>query len=169
MTVSDDAKEAIKMAIQMERDGYDFYKKAAAQTSSEMGETIFKTLAKDELMHLDTFQKMFEEKVGKDDWDALVNSSKKYANISVFPKDLKATEGAKPDTNELDALHMAMDSEKAAIEHYTKILKFTEDEEVRRIIEEIISQERSHYLILQEEFDHLGKTGFWYDLDYLGG
>ncbi len=45
MTVSDDAKEAIKMAIQMERDGYDFYKKAAAQTSSEMGETIFKTLA----------------------------------------------------------------------------------------------------------------------------
>ena len=169
MTVSDDAKEAIKMAIQMEKDGYDFYKKAAAQTSSEMGETIFNTLAKDELMHLNTFQKIFEEEIGKDEWVALVNSSRKYAKLSVFPKDLTAVEGADPDTNELDALHMAMDSEKEAIEHYTKILEYTEDEEVRKIIEEIITQERSHYLLLQEEFDHLGKTGYWYDLDYLGG
>jgi rubrerythrin len=167
--VNDEVKEAIKMAIQMERDGYDFYNRAAAQTSSEMGETLFKTLANDELTHLDTFQKIFEDKVGKDEWDSLVDSSRKYANISVFPKDLKAMEGASPDTNELDALHMAMDSEKEAIEYYAKILESTEDEEVKKIIEEIIKQEKNHYLILQEEFNHLSVTGFWYELDYLGG
>jgi len=167
--VNDEVKEAIKMAIQMERDGYDFYNRAAAQTSSEMGETLFKTLANDELTHLDTFQKIFEDKVGKDEWDSLVDSSRKYANISVFPKDLKAMEGASPDTNELDALHMAMDSEKEAIEYYAKILESTEDEEVKKIIEEIIKQEKNHYLILLEEFNHLSVTGFWYELDYLGG
>ena len=157
------------MAIQMEQDGYGFYKKAAAQTSSKMGQTIFESLATDELVHLETFQKIFQDKVGKAEWDALANSSKKYEKLSVFPKDLKAVEGASPDTNELDALHMAMDSEQEAINHYTKILEDTKDEEVRKIIEEIIQQEKSHYFILQEEFTHLNDTGFWYEMDYLGG
>ena len=169
MSEPDDVKEAIKIAIQMEKDGYDFYRRAATQTSSKMGETIFQTLANDELMHLDTFQKIFEGRVGKGEWDSLVNSSKKYANLSVFPKDLKTTEGASPDTNELDALHMAMNSEKEAIDFYSGILEKTQDDEVKKIIGEIIQQEKSHYLLLQEEFDHLGRTGYWYDLDYLGG
>jgi rubrerythrin len=30
-------RDAIKTAIQMEKDGYAFYQKAAAQTSSDMG------------------------------------------------------------------------------------------------------------------------------------
>ena len=99
-----------------------------------------------------------------------MDSSKKYAKLSVFPKDLKAAaEGAGPDTNELDALHMAMDSEQQAIHHYSKILENTEDGDVRKIIEEIIQQEKSHYFILQEEFTHLSDTGFWYEMDYLGG
>ena len=59
MTATHDVKDAIRMAIQMERDGYDFYKKAAAQTSSEMGQTIFESLANDEIVHLETFQKIF--------------------------------------------------------------------------------------------------------------
>ncbi len=169
MTGTYDAKNALKMAIQMEKDGYDFYKKAAAQTSSAMGQSIFESLAGDELIHLDTFQKIFQEKVGKGEWNSLVDSSKKYANLPIFPKDLKAVEGANPDTNELDALHMAMDSEQHAVEYYTKIMEGTEDPEVKRIIKEIIQQERNHYLLLQEEFSHLSNTGFWYEMDYLGG
>ena len=35
-----DVKDAIKTAIQMEKDGYSFYKKAAAQTSSDMGQHL---------------------------------------------------------------------------------------------------------------------------------
>ncbi len=162
-------KDAIKTAIEMERDGYDFYTKAAARTSSEMGEIMFKSLAQDEVLHLEIFQKIFEENVGSTEWDALVNSSNKYADLPVFPKDLEAVEGANPDTSELDALHMAMDSEKDAIDYYTKILEDTEDSEVKKIIEEIIEQEKNHYWILHEEFTHLGKTGYWYDMDYLGG
>ena len=169
MTGTHDVKDAIEMAIQMERDGYDFYKKAAAQTSSKMGQTVFESLAKDEIVHLVTFQKIFEDKVGKAEWEALVNSSKKYEKLSVFPKDLKAVKGVGPDTSELDALHMAMDSEQQAIGHYSKILENTEDGDVRKIIEEIIQQEKSHYFILQEEFTHLSDTGFWYEMDYLGG
>ncbi len=169
MTYTDDVKDAIKMAIQMERDGYDFYMKASAQTSSQMGQSIFESLAGDEMIHLETFQKLFEAKVGKTEWEELVKSSRKYETMPVFPKDLNAIEGANPETNELDALHIAMESEQKAVEHYSKIVDAIKDEEIRKIINEIITQEKNHYHILQEEFTHLSSTGFWYDLDYLGG
>ena len=161
-------KDAIKTAIQMEKDGYSFYKKAAVQTSSEMGKSLFESLAGDELLHLEVFQKIFEDKVGKTEWNNLVNSSKKYANIPVFPKDLKAVEGANPDMDELDALRIAMDSEKEAIDYYNQINQKSTNNDLKDIINEIIEQEKNHYLLLEQEFDHLDKTGYWYDMDYLG-
>jgi len=167
--IDDEVKNAIKTAIQMEKDGYSFYKKASAQTSSEMGRDIFESLAKDEQLHLEVFQKLFEDKIEKSEWNNLVNSSKKYAEIDIFPQDLKQLEGANPDTNELDALEMAMDSEKNAIDYYGDIKEKTKEENIRQIINEIIEQEKNHYSILQEEFDHLSKTGYWYELDFLGG
>ena len=164
----ENVKDAIKTAIQMEKDGYSFYEKAAAQTSSDMGKTIFKSLAADELLHLEVFQKLFDEKVGKEEWYDLVNTSKKYADIPIFPKDLQMVEGANPDTNEIDALRIAMDSELKAIEYYTKIRKNSSDDEVNKIIDEIINQERNHYNVLEGEFHHINSTGYWFELDYLG-
>ena len=161
-------KEAIQTAIQMEKDGYAFYQKAAAQTSSDMGRSVFEDIAKDELLHLDVFQKLFEEKVSKSEWDDLVDSSKKYQEIPIFPKDLKTVEGVEPDTNEIDALRIAMDSEKEAIEYYTKIKENLNDSEVIKIIDEIIDQEKNHYSILEGEFNHINSTGYWFELDYLG-
>ena len=167
--IEDNVKDAIKTAIQMEKDGYAFYKKASSQTSSEMGKEIFESLANDEQLHLEVFQKLFEDRIEKSEWDDLVNSSKKYTEIDIFPKDLKQIEGANPDANELDAIHIAMDSEKNAIDYYGKIKEKINDEEIKKIIDEIIEQEKNHYSILQEEFDHLSKTGYWFELDFLGG
>lgn len=167
--IDEDVKNAIKTAIQMEKDGYAFYKKASAQTSSDMGREIFDSLANDEQLHLEVFQKLFEDRINKSEWNNLVNSSKKYADIDIFPKDLQQIEGANPDTNELDAIKIAMDSEKDAIEYYGKIKEKTKEEDIKRIINEIIEQEKNHYSILQEEFEHLTKTGYWYELDFLGG
>ena len=168
MSEIENVKDAIKTAIQMEKDGYSFYEKAAAQTSSDMGKTIFKSLAADELLHLEVFQKLFDEKVGKEEWYDLVNTSKKYADIPIFPKDLQMVEGANPDTNEIDALRIAMDSEQKAIDYYTKIRESSSDEKVNEIIDKIINQEKTHYNILEGEFHHINSTGYWFEFDYLG-
>ncbi|OGS40606.1 MAG: hypothetical protein A3K77_08170 [Euryarchaeota archaeon RBG_13_31_8] len=160
--------DAIKTAIQMEQEGYDFYQKAAGQTSSEMGKSVFKSLAADELLHLEVFQKLFDKKIGKEEWHSLVNSGMKYTDIQVFPKDLEKIEGANPDTNEIDALRIAMDSEKIAIEYYNEIKQKSKDSELNKIIDEIINQEKNHYQILEGEFHHINSTGYWFELDYLG-
>lgn len=164
----DNIKDAIKTAIQMEKDGFSFYEKAAAQTSSDIGKAVFKSLAADELLHLEVFQKLFDEKVGKEEWYDLVNTSKKYVDIPIFPKDLQVVEGANPDTNEIDALRIGMDSEQKAIDYYTEIRENSSDDEVNKIIDEIINQEKNHYNILEGEFHHINSTGYWFELDYLG-
>ncbi len=164
-----DVVAAVQTAIQMEKDGRSFYQRAAAETDSEMGRKIFESLAEDERLHLETFQKIFEDRLEGEEWDELTRSSRKYANIPVFPKDLSSVEGPDPDTNELDALNLAMNAEKEAIEFYQGILENTPDVEVRKIIEEIIHHEKNHYLLLNEEFTHLSSTGYWYQLDPLGG
>ena len=168
MSDIENVKEAITTAIQMEKDGYDFYQKAAAQTSSDMGKAIFKSLAADELLHLEVFKKLFEEQVGNDEWNDLVNASAKYADIPIFPKDLKKIEGANPETNEIDALRIAMDSEQRAIEWYSQIKGKISGEKVNEILNEIIKQEKNHYNILEGEFHHINSTGYWFELDYLG-
>jgi rubrerythrin len=168
MSKISDVKEAIKTAIQMEKDGYSFYKKAASQTSSEMGKSFFESLANDEQVHLDVFQKIFEDKVGKTEWDILVNSNKKYSELPIFPKDLESSEGANPNLDELDALRLGMDSEKEAIDYYNKIKEKSSNSDVKDILDKIIEQEKKHYLLLEQEFDHLDKTGYWFEMDYLG-
>ena len=168
MTEFEKIKDAIKTAIQMEQEGYSFYQKAAAQTSSEMGRTVFSSLAADELLHLEVFKNLFEEKLGQDEWNKLVNSGLKYADIQVFPKDLKKVEGANPDTNEIDAIRMAMDSEKRAIDFYVKIKQSITDNRKKEIIDEIIRQEKRNYTVLEGEFYHITSTGYWFELDYLG-
>lgn len=164
----ENVKDAIKTAIQMEKDGHSFYEKAAAETSSDMGRTIFKSLAADELLHLEVFKKLFDEKIGKQEWYNLVSTSNKYVDIPVFPRDLKKVAGTNPDTNEIDALRIAMDSEQRAIDFYTKIRDKSTDEELIKIIDEIIIQEKSHYTVLEGEFHHINSTGYWFELDYLG-
>ena len=169
MKIFRNVKNAIKTAIQMEQDGYDFYKKAAAQTSNEMGKAVFESLSEDELVHLDVFKKIFSENIGESEWNNLISSSKKYQILPIFPKDLKSIEGANPDTNELDALHIAMDSEQEAIDFYNEILANSTADDINKALNEIIEQEKNHYFLLQEEFRHLSTTGYSYELDYLGG
>jgi rubrerythrin len=161
-------KDAIKTAIQMEKDGHAFYTKAAGQTKSDLGRTVFESLAADELVHLETFQKIFQGRIDSVEWNTLVQSNSKYTNLTIFPKDLKTTEGADPNSDELDALRMGMDSEKEAIDYYTTVVNDTSDAEVKEILTEIINQEKNHYRLLQQEFTHLSSTGLWYDPDPRG-
>jgi rubrerythrin len=169
MAEIENVKDAILTAIQMEKDGYSFYIKAASQTESDMGKTIFESLAQDEQRHLDVFQKMFEDKVSESEWNDLVDSSKKYAKIPIFPTDLNDAPGMDAESTELDALRMAMDAEKEAIEYYGKIRENLENQDVKKLIDEIIEQEKNHYSLLEKEFNHINTTGYWFEFDYLGG
>ena len=104
-------------------------------------------------------------------WDKqdLVDSSKKYTTIPIFPTNLNETPGMDSESTDIDALRMAMDAEKEAVEYYQKIMNNLEDQDVIKVINEIIEQEKNHYSLLEKEFNHINSTGYWFEFDYIGG
>ena len=59
MTQEMKMEEAIKMAIQTEKDVMDFYLKAASLTDNERGKKVFEQLAKEEREHAEHFFKIY--------------------------------------------------------------------------------------------------------------
>ncbi|HEC76069.1 MAG TPA: hypothetical protein ENI33_02275 [Thermoplasmatales archaeon] len=56
--------EEIKIALQLEKDGYAYYKRASELCKNEYGKKMFKKLAEDEIKHLQKFKEIAEEIFG---------------------------------------------------------------------------------------------------------
>jgi len=155
---------AIKMAIQLEKDGMKFFTEAAKRTSSESGKKIFRTLAKEEAIHLETFQKMFDTLETVSDWRDLVKKMPLQRRAPIFEQRAKVDESVKPSAGELEALRTAMDHERAAIEFFTRESDKATNPTVKQVFDFVKGQEEYHYDLLQAEYDSVAGTGFWFDM-----
>ncbi len=155
---------SIKMAIDLEKRGQQFYRKAAEKTDNESGKRIFKMLAREEALHLDTFQKMLEELDAVHDWQYYVKGYPPQRRVPLFDEDqTRKTKQDQSHTDELVALRTAMDHERKAIAFFDSLLSKSEDAISRQVIEFIKEQEVFHYDLLQAEIDNITNTGFWFD------
>ncbi|TES92138.1 MAG: hypothetical protein E3J87_06110 [Candidatus Cloacimonadota bacterium] len=153
---------AIKVAIQMEKDGKRFYQDAAQKTENEVGKKMFKSLAQDEITHLDTFQKMFDTITGSEEWRELAEGLPKVGKIPVFEGEIEKKANA--NLSDLNAIRVAMDNERKSIDHYKKAAEETEDPLAEKIFNKIREEEEYHYDLLQVQRDYLTKSGFWIDI-----
>jgi len=160
--VSSTAIEAIKMAIQMEKDGRAFYEEAAKKTENKLGKKMFETLAKDEIEHLNTFQKMFDKITGTGEWREIAQDSPKKGKVPIFEEEIQKKGDVNP--TELDALRTAMDNERKSIDFYNNVAEETEDPLGKKIFTKIREEEKYHYDLLQAQLDYLTKSGFWFDI-----
>lgn len=157
------AAEAIKMAIQMEKDGRAFYEEAARKTTSKLGKEIFESLAKEEIKHLHTFQKMFEEITKSGDWKGEIEKySSKVRKAPLFQDNPEKVGDADP--NDVEAIRLAMDKERAGINYYTKLAEETSDDLARDLFNRIKIEEVYHYDLLQLQYDSLTRAGVWFNM-----
>ena len=156
------AVEAIKMAIQLEKDGREFFEEAARKTENQLGKKMFQRLAKDEIDHLKTFQKIFDTVTEGGDWGELAQKTPRVGKVPVFEKTGEEKRHVNP--GELDALRKAMNIEKDAIEFFRKATDGTEDPMAKKIFNTIQQEEEFHYDMLQAQYDSLSHSGMWYDI-----
>jgi rubrerythrin len=162
-TISDKTIEAIKTAIQMEEEGYQYYMDAAEATDNEMGQEMFRQLAKDEMTHRRTFEAMFDKLADAATWRKLASETPGVSELPVFKaksKELQKSKGMVADAN---AVRVGMEKERLSIEYYEKAARETNDEQARVIFNNIMEQEEFHFNLLQAELDSLQRTGFWFD------
>ena len=162
--LTDEIVSIIKEAIRLELDGQSFFEHVADATHNELGKKMFMKLANDEAQHLKVFSEIFTELVGED-WKKHIGDvkSKKASMIDALAK--KVAQGGKEGrASELEAISIAMDLERNAIEFFGNAATKTTDNKARDVFNRIADEERLHFDLLQAQYDYLTNSGYWFDV-----
>ncbi|ACM22161.1 ferritin-like domain protein [Geotalea daltonii FRC-32] len=143
-------QEALKLAIQAEKDSMDFYRRAAAVTKNERAKKVLELLANEEVGHLKSF---FDHYKGGEfgDLKSYMESPPNKKN-AIF---LALEKAIDEDTHEQKALEIALKEEKACIEQYTLLAKDIVDPLVRKIFEQVVKETQNHYEMIEDEYMHV--------------
>jgi rubrerythrin len=155
---------ALDVAIQTEKDGREFYQRAARKTRDEGGRVLFASLADDELEHLDILETQRESLSEQGRWLSPAETEEQMRpSISEgAPIFSRKALGDKVNeyTSDLSALRMALLLEKDAVAFYTSAAQQTEDIGGRAMYQRLVEMEKEHQRILDEEYGALAKE-FW--------
>ena len=144
------AQEALKLAIQGEKDSMDFYRKAASATKNERARKVFELLANEEVGHLKSF---FDHYKGGEFGN--VESFMKTPPDASNPSFKALAKAIDEDTHEKEALEIAMKEEKACIDHYSVLAKDIIDPLVKGIFDRVVKETQGHYDMIEDEYMHV--------------
>ena len=143
-------REAVKLAIQTEKDVMDFYLKAAALTNNERGKKVFEQLAKEEREHARHF---FDIYTGSDlgsfeDFMAQPPRAS-YAMIKRLEKSIDEN------VHERKAMELALQEEEDLAKNLRMTAAHIVDPSVRAVFDRIAEETETHYAIIESEFAHM--------------
>ncbi|MEE1199963.1 MAG: ferritin family protein [Christensenellales bacterium] len=142
--------EGLRIAVEMERRGERFYRRAAKISRAQDAVALLNQLADDEVYHAREFQRLYElemERRGDAPEDAYDDETNAYLTAMaadvVFPGGLMALR--KTGFDDVRAvLTTAIASEKDSILFYTELARLAGDGSAAEIFREIARQERGH-------------------------
>jgi rubrerythrin len=162
MPLQDDFAKAVQTAINLEKTGRAYYLHAAEKTENEAGQRLFTMLAQEEAVHLATFAKLMEQSADFAGWRDLLNGGKSALGLALFSQ-RSLDKSIRASASELEALSLAMEQERKAIDLFEKMAAQTSSKLAAQVFNLVREQEIVHYDLLQAELDHITKTGFWFD------
>lgn len=142
--------EAIKLAIQTEKDVMDFYLKAAALTNNERGKKVFEQLAKEEREHAGHFFKIY---TGSDlgSFEDFIAQPPK-ANHAMLKQLEKALD---ENVHERRAMELAMTEEEDLVKNLRMTAARIVDPAVRAVFDRMAEETETHYAIIESEYAHM--------------
>jgi len=158
------ALEVLSQALKLEREGREFYLKAAEETLSEKGQAMFLSLAEDEKMHAEMILRQLHALEGGGSYVLLPALGVRAIDLEakLFPPkraDVEKKVGLNP--NELDALHVALENEMKSYDLYRAAAKATKDEAGKRLYEWLTNAEMTHFNLLMNNYEALVSLGGW--------
>ena len=158
-----DTSQVLKVAIEMEKEGYKFYTENAKKISDEAGRAMFQQLAKDELDHQKLFETEYDSLTRTGKWRSMKQlPDSAFLKSHVFPSAEKVKKSQqKP--NELKALDIGLELERRSYEFYYGEAQRTNEPDAKAMLNHIAEIEKGHISILEAEKDYLTNTGYWFD------
>lgn len=147
--------EITKIAMDMEKEGQEFYRNAAALVNDEKTGSIFILLAEQEKRHAELFfdlHKMLSEINDLSDEYLYDENVSLYMKALVENKVFKQNEldRIKSMSSMKDALSIGINSEKSSILFYNEIIRNTKSTEVLGVLSLILDEEKKHLVDLTD-------------------
>src|SRR3972149_3097086 len=156
--------EALKIAINIEEEGLEFYSILMKNAKDAKAKEIFSQLASAEKKHLALFQKALLEVTdaatmaqGCEDYTVDLYL-KDLVDTGIFTKKGEARRLATEIKTDIDALKIGIQAEKDSILYYTEAAKNTKYEAGKKAFEQLTSEEKKHLKLLAEQLKVLKKT-----------
>ena len=160
----DKTLEGLKIAIQMEIDGKEYYLKVSRESRNELGKKLLEKLASEEDTHRQRFEQIYNAIKDKRAWptaDFRPDGGRTLRTIFARATEQMGAKAKTPKT-ELDAITTAMGMENKTFDYYTRQgANATEDAE-REFYYAVASEEREHYLILLDYYEYLKDPAAWF-------
>ncbi|MDY6820289.1 MAG: ferritin family protein [Deferribacterota bacterium] len=159
----DNVLEALKLAYEAEKNGLRMYLGLAKKTNVISGKNMFIQLASDEVDHLELIEKFIDKKMAGKPYENIEVPKGRLSKIvpNVDESSLQPVEKAY--VSDEDALNTALSHEMKARDFYLEESRKAENEEVKKLFEDLAAVEDKHYMIIQAELDYIHKDGFWFD------
>jgi rubrerythrin len=141
---------ALEVALNNEMREREFYLKHAQRTSNQLGKTMFRQIADDELEHYERLKQLHEVWEKKKKWPETVPLRVKNTIIRDVLKDFvrKAGKMSKGDADDLSAVRTARDFEARGEKYYAELRDSVTDAKEKEFFDLISKMEREHYLSL---------------------
>lgn len=157
--------DELSIAYNTEIAGYMFYTTAADMVEDKKGKNIFTHLASEEMDHIRVISRIAETVKSGAGWigyeAALKESRLKEKGAPIFPKENELVKRLKTNQTDLNAVKIGLESEEAAVEFYSNLLKDAKTPEEKVFLTKILEMEKNHLKMLRWESESLVKTGFW--------
>lgn len=142
--------EAIKLAIQTEKDVMDFYLKAASLTNNERGKKIFEQLAKEEREHAGHFFNIYTGSDLGTFEDFMAQPARSgYVMLKQLEKALDEN------VHERRAMELALQEEEDLVKNLRMTASHIVDPAVRAVFDRMAEETETHYAIIESEYAHM--------------
>jgi len=153
MSVLFAASEIVEMAIQIEKNGLNFYRKMAARTKNEKVKSIFLFLVAEEIQHEKTFNKLLKNlpilEMSHTEEAEYNNYLNALTSSRIFNSNVNMDELVKEISDDIEAVDFAIRAEQDAILFYYELKERTRDDGLADV-EAIIEEEKMHFSKLSQ-------------------
>jgi rubrerythrin len=147
----------------MEIDGKQFYLKASAESTSQLGKKLLASLAKEEDYHRLKFEKIYNDVSVKKAWPATSVYTDGGSGLrTVFARALNEPDSPKGMQSEIDAVQTAISMEAKTLDYYRKHGEAAKYDAEIGFYKALAGQEREHQLILLDYYEYLKNPAEWY-------
>lgn len=148
--------DIFEYAMQVEKDGEEFYRNLSRTTENHGLRTILTILADAEVSHFHHFQKMKNNQTTKVD-DAMILTKTK----TIFQALKDEGSSIDPDTDHIELYQQALELEKESEKFYLEKANEILDINQKAVLLTIAEEEKKHFVILEYIIDFITRPNSW--------